>query len=95
MPFQSGSLHWNLRLLRDDPWMINMRMVKPWHEWMMVAIPKNPFITVEEWTEERWKDALRDLIQDQNAEMKVLSISKWNINEVSVGSTKSNEIDLC
>lgn len=69
--------------------MINLRMVKPWFEWMMVAIPKNPFITVDEWTEDQWKDALRDLIHDEKAEIQVLSISKWSINEVSVSDTHS------
>ena len=84
MKYQPGNLHWNLRLLRDDPWMINMRMVKPWFEWMMVAIPKNPFITNPEYTAEQWKEVLRDLIQDDAADIQVLGIAKWNINEVSV-----------
>lgn len=47
-------------------------------------IAKNPFVTVPEYTAEQWKDALRDLIQDPNAKIEILNISKWHVNEISV-----------
>ena len=84
MKHRAGNLHWNMRLERDDPWIINIRMVKPWFEWLMVAIPKDPFVTVKEWTAEQWREALRDLIHDPEAKVEVLGISKWQINEVYV-----------
>ena len=83
MPTREGNLHWNLRLKRDDRWMINMRMVKPWYEWLAIALPKT-LETVEEPTAEQWKEWLRDLIGDRDAGIEILSTSKWNINEVCV-----------
>ena len=53
---------------------------------MMVALPKDPFNTYQEWTVEEGKAAFRDLVQDPDAEVEVLNISKWQINEVSVMS---------
>ena len=87
MKHRPGNLHWNLRLERDDPWMINMRMVKPWTEWLMASFPKDPFKTVKPWTADEWKAALHDLIDDPNAEVEILDLSKWQINEAIVSTS--------
>lgn len=56
---------------------------------------QNPFVSVEEYTTDQWKDALRDLIDDPNAEVEILSISKWQVNEVSVRRVSSLLQSFC
>lgn len=92
MKHRPGNLHWNLRLKRDDPWMINMRMVKPWYEWMAVAFPKDPFQKAQEWSVEEWKAALQDLIGDPEAEIEILGMSKWQINEAFAEEYSSENV---
>ena len=87
---REGNLHWNLRLKQDDPWMINMRMVKPWFEWMMVCLPKDPFQSPKEKTADEWKEVLRGLIDDPNADVEIMSLSKWQINEAFVSDTREH-----
>ncbi|CAK4034850.1 2,4-dichlorophenol 6-monooxygenase [Lecanosticta acicola] len=81
MQNREGNLHWNLRLKRDDGWMINTRMVKPWFEWLAVSLPKDPSQPGQQWTVEQWKDAWRDMVGDPTIPVEVLSTSKWNVNE--------------
>lgn len=84
MESRTGNLHWNLRLLRDDPWIINVRMSKPWTEWVLGALPKLGADISTPWNEEQWIEAVRDLAGDPNLEVEILNLSKWQINEVYV-----------
>ncbi|KAF7198584.1 2,4-dichlorophenol 6-monooxygenase [Pseudocercospora fuligena] len=94
MQSREGNLHWNLRLQRNDPWMVNTRMVKPWNEWLMAVLPKDPFTPAPEYSAEEWKDVWRDLVGDPDIEVEVLKISKWAVNEVCAEKYSNGRV-LC
>lgn len=71
MEGKEGNLHWNLRLKRDDPFMVNTRMIKPYYEWICVAMPKDPSVKSEIWSEEKWKAVWRDLVGEPDIDVEV------------------------
>ncbi|KAF2185354.1 hypothetical protein K469DRAFT_665653 [Zopfia rhizophila CBS 207.26] len=83
MQHRQGNLHWNMRLKKDYPFMCVGRMVKPWHEWLFVVLPKGPDAPNPERTFEEWKALVEDVIDDETVDVEVLGVSKWMINETS------------
>ncbi len=86
MQYRAGNLHWNVRLKSDDDWMVILRMVKPWNQWMMGAFPKDSAKAKKEWTPEQYKEVMREMAGDTNAEVEILNISKWRVNEANVST---------
>lgn len=96
MKHQKGHLHW---ILQPDTELEHgiapvLRMVKPWHQWMLVVFPKpgmdiksfgsSPKITSEV------NGLIRAVIGDDTIPFEVLDISSWRINE-TVGETYSKQ----
>jgi hypothetical protein len=61
-------------------------MVRPWDEWLMVSLPKDPTYSAEAMTKEMWEEAWRDLINDWECPVEIKSVSTWRVNEVAVRS---------
>jgi 2-polyprenyl-6-methoxyphenol hydroxylase-like FAD-dependent oxidoreductase len=83
MAHRQGNLHWCIRMERDYPFMSVLRMVKPWHEWMMVCFPKGPDVPVPERSHTEWKEIIEDFVGISDLDVEVLGVSKWLINETS------------
>lgn len=57
-------------------------MVKPWHEWMFIMLPK-PGTGVEfNPSMEAYLKRVKDMIGDDSLPAEILSIAKWYINEI-------------
>jgi 2-polyprenyl-6-methoxyphenol hydroxylase-like FAD-dependent oxidoreductase len=81
---RKGNLHWVMQPDReqcDFGWMGIIRMVKPWHEWMFILIPK-PGVERPEPTKEEYLRQVKNLIGDDSISAEILGISKWFINEI-------------
>lgn len=84
---RNGNLHWTIQPTKPYPgwgWIAIVRMVKPWHEWMFILFPHPTHeITPEnEPTQEEYLSRCRDFIGDDSIDAKIISISKWTINEI-------------
>ncbi|KAF2654359.1 hypothetical protein K491DRAFT_693891 [Lophiostoma macrostomum CBS 122681] len=83
MAHRPGNLHWCMRMERDYPFMSVLRMVKPWHEWMMVFFPKGPDVPVQDLSHEEWREIVEDCVGVSGLDLEILGVSKWLINETS------------
>ncbi|KAI1464441.1 FAD binding domain-containing protein [Daldinia caldariorum] len=83
METRKGNLHWILQPDRENPeWGLSgcMRMVKPWFEWLCILLPA-PNAPREVRSNEEYIQRIRELIGDESAEVKILGVSTWVINE--------------
>jgi hypothetical protein len=66
-------------------WVVIMRMVKPWSEWIMILFQKPGWKPPHDgWlpSEEQYVQRVRELIGDDSVPFKVTGVSKWLVNEV-------------
>lgn len=80
---RKGNLHWVMQPDRPHCGFGQMgivRMVKPWHEWMFILLPK-PGFSGPEPTQEDYLAQVKNFIGDSTISAEILSISKWFINE--------------
>ena len=81
-----GNLHWIMQ--PDAPewgWLVIMRMVKPWSEWIMILFQKPGWKPPHEgWlpSQAQYEKRVQDLIGDDSVPFKVTGVSKWLVNEV-------------
>lgn len=81
-----GNLHWIMQ--PDAPewgWVVIMRMVKPWTEWIMILFQKPGWKPPHDgWlpSKEMYEKRVQDLIGDDSIPFKVTGVSKWLVNEV-------------
>jgi len=81
-----GNLHWIMQ--PDAPewgWLVIMRMVKPWSEWIMILFQKPGWKPPHEgWlpSQAQYEKRVKDLIGDDSVPFKVTGVSKWLVNEV-------------
>ncbi|MBE7182134.1 MAG: FAD-dependent monooxygenase [Terriglobus roseus] len=81
---RKGNLHWVFQPeaeYEDYAWSGLIRMVKPWHEWMFILFPK-PNVEYKEPTTEQWEKVCRKIVGNDKLPLKILDVSKWNINEI-------------
>ncbi|KAI9836031.1 MAG: hypothetical protein M1819_001642 [Sarea resinae] len=81
---RKGNLHWIMqpdKKLPEHSWTGIVRMVKPWHEWMFILLPAQG-VTEVDITKEEYMERVRSFIGDDSIPAEILSISKWNINEI-------------
>ncbi|KAF2035047.1 hypothetical protein EK21DRAFT_97224 [Setomelanomma holmii] len=83
MHHREGNLHLTLRLEKDYPFVGVLRQVKPWTEWMLVVFPKGPHAPNPKRSFEEWKEICVDLIGDSSADVEIVDVSGWAINETS------------
>lgn len=89
---QTGHLHWIMQPDTELEYGIApvLRMVKPWHQWMLVVFPKpgkdiKDFGSNAEATKQV-QDLLRAVIGNDQIPFEVLDISSWRINETAAKS---------
>ncbi|KAF2837730.1 hypothetical protein M501DRAFT_1017514 [Patellaria atrata CBS 101060] len=90
-----GNLHWVQTPDEEYPdwaWSIIVRMVKPWHEWMFIVLPKPGTEFDDSLTEDDWMPQLRKAVGDDSLPIKILGISKWTINEIVAESYSEGNI---
>lgn len=81
-----GNLHWIMQ--PDAPewgWLVIMRMVKPWTEWIMILFQKPGWKPPHDgWlpSKEEYYQRVKDLIGDDSIPFTVTGVSKWLVNEV-------------
>ena len=80
MQHRKGTLHYCLKLDKDYPFIPLWRVVKPWHEWILIIFPK-PGQSYDEPTHEQWMEVIRETIGDPSIEAEILGVSRWVINE--------------
>jgi 2-polyprenyl-6-methoxyphenol hydroxylase-like FAD-dependent oxidoreductase len=83
MHHREGNLHLALRIEKDYPFIAVLRQVQPWSEWMGVFFPKGPHAPNPKRSFEEWKEICVDLIGDSSAEVEIVDVSGWAINETS------------
>jgi hypothetical protein len=52
------------------------------HRWIFILFPDPDVPWSEEPTEEQWLDRCKTLIGDDSLPMRLISISKWAVNEI-------------
>jgi 2-polyprenyl-6-methoxyphenol hydroxylase-like FAD-dependent oxidoreductase len=81
-----GNLHWIMQPEAPEwGWLVIMRMVKPWSEWIMILFQKPGWKPPHEgWlpSKELYEKRVKDLIGDDSIPFKVTGVSKWLVNEV-------------
>ncbi|KAF2120673.1 FAD binding domain-containing protein [Lophiotrema nucula] len=93
MENRQGNLHWCMRLYKDYPFLVVARMVKPWHQWMFVVLPKGPQVPEQTFTYEEWAEIVKDCIGDgDDVDVEVVDVSKWIINETSADVVSKGNI---
>ena len=81
-----GNLHWIMQ--PDAPewgWLVIMRMVKPWSEWIMILFQKPGWKPPHDgWlpSQAEYEKRVQDLIGNDSIPFKVTGVSKWLVNEV-------------
>jgi 2-polyprenyl-6-methoxyphenol hydroxylase-like FAD-dependent oxidoreductase len=83
MRHREGNLHVSLRIDKDYPFLVVMRAVKPWTEWMFVCLPKGPDAPNPKRSFEEWAVIAKDHIGVENVDVEILDVSGWQINETS------------
>ena len=83
---RTGNLHWVFTPDIEYPlwgWTVLARMVKAWHEWMLIIIPHPTFedFRIRPSNEEYLKRA-REVIGDDSVDIKIIDVAKWYINEI-------------
>ncbi|KAK3683005.1 FAD binding domain-containing protein [Podospora appendiculata] len=86
---RSGNLHWVMRPDESDypawGWACLVRMVRPWDEWMFIFMP-TPGVDVTadvmSASEDEYIKRVKQTIGDDSVDVKLLSVSKWWINEI-------------
>ncbi|OAP54411.1 hypothetical protein AYL99_11512 [Fonsecaea erecta] len=89
MKHQTGHLHW---IMQPDTELEHgvapvLRMVKPWHQWILVVFPK-PGVDIKAFgSSQAATNQVNDLIQavigDDSISFEVVDISSWRINETA------------
>ena len=92
---QYAGLHWMIKPDRKTfPGVVaHLRMVRPWNEWVMVAFGPggtNPFegLTTES---PELVDCFRELVGDENIDVKVLQIDPWTVREAVANEYSNSE----
>jgi 2-polyprenyl-6-methoxyphenol hydroxylase-like FAD-dependent oxidoreductase len=98
MRHQTGHLHW---IMQPDAELEHgiapvLRMVKPWHQWMLVVFPK-PGMDIKAFGSSpdatgQVKEVLRAVIGDDRIPFEVLDISSWRVNETSAESYSKQNV---
>ncbi|KAH8203534.1 hypothetical protein TruAng_002282 [Truncatella angustata] len=86
MATRVGNLHWFIQPDSEHPpWarMALARMVEPWKKWMFIVFPDPDVAYTEDPTEEQWLERIKDFIGDRSRPVKIINISKWNVNEIA------------
>ncbi|KAH6698517.1 2,4-dichlorophenol 6-monooxygenase [Leptodontidium sp. MPI-SDFR-AT-0119] len=81
---RKGNLHWFFQPEKeymDNMITANMRMVKPWHEWMFILFGKRGAEWQEPTLEQCYK-RIREFIGNDDLPVEILDRSKWTINEI-------------
>lgn len=93
-----GNLHWIMQ--PDAPewgWLVIMRMVKPWSEWIMILFQKPGWKPPYEGSlpsQEQYETCVKNVIGDNSVPFKVTGVSKWLVNEVWADKYQKGRI-LC
>lgn len=93
-----GNLHWIMQ--PDAPewgWLVIMRMVKPWSEWIMILFQKPGWKPPHDgWlpSQAEYEKRVQDLIGNDSIPFKVTGVSKWLVNEVWADKYQEGRI-LC
>lgn len=86
MEHRTGNLHWIFQPDREHPpwgWTCILRMVKAWSEWMFIMFPQPGFDEFRvQPTIAEYEKRVREMIGDDSIPIKVLDVSKWNINDI-------------
>lgn len=101
MKHRVGNLHWVMQPDREYPafgWAANVRMVKPWTEfvwvsflkiinlrfcrWMFILLPFPGSVLDFEPTRAEYLSRVREMIDDDSIPAEILDVSRWNINEI-------------
>ncbi|KIW82495.1 hypothetical protein Z517_05522 [Fonsecaea pedrosoi CBS 271.37] len=98
MKHQTGHLHWIMQPDTDLEHGIApvLRMVKPWHQWILVVFPKpgvdiKAFGSSQEATNQV-NDLIRAVIGDDKIPFEVVDISSWRINETAAKSYSKGNV---
>lgn len=94
MKYRQGNLHWVMQPDRaqcEFGQMAIVRMVKPWYEWMFILLPKQGW-TGPEPSQEEYLRQVKAFIGDDTIPAKILSVSKWNINETVAEEYSSGNV---
>ncbi|KAF2724420.1 hypothetical protein K431DRAFT_281850 [Polychaeton citri CBS 116435] len=85
MKHRTGNLHWVFQPEKDHPvwgWSALFRMVKPWHEWMVIFFPQPGFTDFDvEPTKEEYMKRIKQLIDNDDIDVEILDVAKWFVNE--------------
>ncbi|ESZ97364.1 hypothetical protein SBOR_2248 [Sclerotinia borealis F-4128] len=84
MENRMGNLHWVMRPEEEHAafgWTANVRMVKPWNEWMFILFPSPEAGTSFKPSNEEYLKCIKDMIGDDSIPVEILGVSKWLINE--------------
>lgn len=85
MEHRMGNLHWIVQPDVEHPdfaWSGIVRMVKPWHEWMFILFPSPGKGMAFNPSHEEYLKRVKEFIGDDTIPAKILSISKWYVNEI-------------
>ncbi|KIW31516.1 uncharacterized protein PV07_03161 [Cladophialophora immunda] len=98
MKHQTGHLHW---IMQPDTELEHgiapvLRMVKPWHQWILVVFPKpgvdiKAFGSSQEATNQV-NDLIKAVIGDDKIPFEVVDISSWRINETAAESYSKQNV---
>ncbi|KAF2757873.1 2,4-dichlorophenol 6-monooxygenase [Pseudovirgaria hyperparasitica] len=94
MPHRMGNLHWIMQPDRDSPdwaWLSILRMVKPWSEWMLIALLRPGSTLSQKPTPEQCATHITQLIGTTSIPVTVEKINIWNINDI-VASRYSSDL---
>jgi 2-polyprenyl-6-methoxyphenol hydroxylase-like FAD-dependent oxidoreductase len=83
MEHRPGNLHWILQPDADVPdyaRITNLRMVKPWTEWIFIMYPK-PRTKKGAPSEKEYIDIIHKSIGDNSIPVKIKGISFWDVND--------------
>ena len=76
-------------------WVVIMRMVKPWSEWIMILFQKPGWKPPHDgWlpSKEQYEQRVKELIGDDTVPFKVTGVSKWLVNEVWADNYQEDRI---
>ena len=98
MRSQTGHLHW---IMQPDAELEHgiapvLRMVKPWHQWLLVVFPK-PGMDIKDFgsnpnASSQVQDLLKGVIGDDRIPFEVLDISSWRVNETCAESYSKQNV---
>lgn len=95
METRRGNLHWVYELGTEQPefaWIGFPRVVKPWHEWLIILFPSPGYQYSKEPSESEWLRRIGTMIGDPSVDIKIKDVAKWNVNETYAETYRKGNI---